>query len=846
MLANALAYAARGWRVVPVHEITNGVCSCREGARCTKPGKHPRIHNWTESASSDAVDIRNWLKRWPSTNIGVVWGNGHIDIEVDLHDNGDVTMAALEKRLGKLPKTFTWRSGSGGLHRVYRAGDDIATGIKKLGPGVDVLGDGRQAVMPPSRHYSGKCYKMVHDVDPVKLPKAWVEELGTNESCKRAGKREGDLLDRDNQATIGEAERLLARVPADDYDIWLKVGMALRDQWRDTEDEELAKGVWERWASKSPKFTDKETSSRWESFNRSGTTFATVRWLAKEHGGSARAPAQEKGEAQADSAAARKGALRALHKVGTWYDVKKITRGLRGIELTKDHQDDIVRALMRVAKLQHESLSRREALDMIAFDRGGWYLDRADKLGWVHDLYLQTGAQPKILEIHNGHMTEHTRESFNSANGWKLASSEDSGVGGHEKEGDENGSRGGGKVSAVAEPWDVVVNLVMNGKPVLPRVDGYGYKPGAARLFRTSSYQLLANTWREWDAGTNSLLWTEREERDVAMWRDHIQWLVGEDEAKLLLQFLAWPIQRPTQRVRWCYAVLGPEGTGKSMLVHCMLREALGSGNVSIVGPSDLASAQYNSWMNGGVVGCIDELHVDTDTRHEFAIVNALKPALTDGVLRINGKYRVSVELDNVTTWFATSNFVVPFRIQGEAGRRWYFARTRVQSGDQLTAQLGGPQRRDRHFALLAQAARRSRDAIRGWLMSVDISDFPANRAPDCAHMLGMLESSADPMTKHLDAALEGDDQFINARVVGSKYLMAKLLGMDTAELRFSERVLARKLLERGYNLAVQHNDPWYGKKGNRKTSWYLKGELKTKKFYEKVRSAVHETNCSI
>ena len=52
LLAAALDYARRGWRVLPLHDVTAGVCSCRDGEACRTPGKHPRLAKWQHVAST--------------------------------------------------------------------------------------------------------------------------------------------------------------------------------------------------------------------------------------------------------------------------------------------------------------------------------------------------------------------------------------------------------------------------------------------------------------------------------------------------------------------------------------------------------------------------------------------------------------------------------------------------------------------------------------------------------------------------------------------------------------------------------------------------------------------------
>ena len=819
--AIANGYARRGWRVVPIYGIVNGICECPKGAACRTAGKHPRIKDWETACSSDEAKVSQWLTRWPASNIGIAFGAGVIDIELDTKNgkNGPATIAELEKRLGKLPQTYSWLSGGGGLHRVYKVNVPIRGGIEALGNGVDVLSDGRQAVAPPSLHMSGKRYARHGAVDhPVALPEAWVAELRMRDSALSGGDSvEFDPLDRDPTATTEEAEALLAVVPADDYDVWLKVGMALKHQWAETAREDEAMAVWSRWASKSDKYVEGEADERWAGFTGGSggwVTFGSIRWLSKEHGGKTKiAQVKPPEEVVADSQRAKKVVMGAINASVGMHELRDAARRARSVELTADDQDDVVRCLRKRAKALEEPMNKAEADALVAFDRRGWFLERAKALSWGETLYLQVGAKPAILEMADV-MVEHSRESFNSAYGYRLVAGTVAAT--------------GGKADPLAEPWMVACNLTQDdGAPLVPRVHGWGYKPGTGRVFTGPTADLLANSWQAWDRGTSDMLWTDEEAADVALWQQHLTWMLGAKNAAVLTQFLAWPVQHPEQRVRWCYTVLGPEGNGKSMVMHCLMRSVLGQRNVSTVGPSDLATPQYNGWSNAGVMGCIDELHVDADTSKEFAVVNALKPALTDDVLRVSDKYRKAIVVDNVTTWYATSNFMVPFRMQGDTGRRWFFARCVHNDVKGIAASLGGANERKAYFTRLAVAARRSSAALRGWLMRVPLEGFDPQHSPVCGHMDAMLEASADPIVCMIRTALETPTQHVNEDVIGIKMLISKLAAASMSD-RITDRVVAKKLLDLGYRIAVRNEDPWRAtvRSQDTRTTWYvLSGE---------------------
>src|SRR6516225_3442672 len=65
MLDWALEYARAGFRVLPVHTIRNGACSCG-GMKGCKPGKHPianLVRHGSKDATTDEATIRAlWSK----------------------------------------------------------------------------------------------------------------------------------------------------------------------------------------------------------------------------------------------------------------------------------------------------------------------------------------------------------------------------------------------------------------------------------------------------------------------------------------------------------------------------------------------------------------------------------------------------------------------------------------------------------------------------------------------------------------------------------------------------------------------------------------------------------------
>src|SRR4051794_1088253 len=83
LLVAAKTYAERGWRVFPLHEAPNGVCSCRQASACQSAGKHPRTRHGVKEATTYFQTIEGWWSKWPSANVGVATGSGLVVVDVD-------------------------------------------------------------------------------------------------------------------------------------------------------------------------------------------------------------------------------------------------------------------------------------------------------------------------------------------------------------------------------------------------------------------------------------------------------------------------------------------------------------------------------------------------------------------------------------------------------------------------------------------------------------------------------------------------------------------------------------------------------------------------------------------
>lgn len=156
-LAAALSYAARGWRVIPLHDLSSGHCSCTLGVKCHSPGKHPRFLNWGNRGTTNAGTITAWFTSVSKGNVGLPTGiKGKIVVlDVDVRNGGIQTLNSLIAKHGPIPTTVRALSGSGGPHIYFQHPGDVEYAKVLLGPGAELLCDGQQVLLPPSQNMSG-------------------------------------------------------------------------------------------------------------------------------------------------------------------------------------------------------------------------------------------------------------------------------------------------------------------------------------------------------------------------------------------------------------------------------------------------------------------------------------------------------------------------------------------------------------------------------------------------------------------------------------------------------------------------------------------------------------------
>lgn len=172
--------------------------------------------------------------------------------------------------------------------------------------------------------------------------------------------------------------------------------------------------------------------------------------------------------------------------------------------------------------------------------------------------------------------------------------------------------------------------------PAFPKVDLPIYAPAREMLFRELESEVrYFNLWRAHPL--------KPAKGSVAPFLEHIAYLFPEErEARIALDWLAWQVQRPGEKVHWALLVQGIQGTGKSYLGRIM-RLLLGERNVSCP-TNDVIHEPYTAWQCACQLVIVEELMA----RGRLDLMNKLKPMITQDITIVRDMYKPAYSQPNV------------------------------------------------------------------------------------------------------------------------------------------------------------------------------------------------------
>ncbi len=168
--------------------------------------KRPLVKAWNQNGSADPVAIRKmWAGQYGPLAVGIVCGlsdiwvldadKEHVETEEDKETGEKIPtgrvfygldeLDALQKEYGQLPRTFTVRTGSGGLHYYFKQPKGCSVGSNSIGRlreyagAIDVRGTNGQVIAPGNIYmWNGQIVRYdIIDDSPIADAPAWLVDM---------------------------------------------------------------------------------------------------------------------------------------------------------------------------------------------------------------------------------------------------------------------------------------------------------------------------------------------------------------------------------------------------------------------------------------------------------------------------------------------------------------------------------------------------------------------------------------------------------------------------------------------------------------------------------------------
>lgn len=742
-LQRALTLCANGYRVVPIQ-------SGRKG---------PTVDGW-QRTHADEKQIRKWASNgYANGNIGIITENTPA-VDIDVYDPDVASQMELwllrefgdtVVRVGRAPKRLL----------VYRADKPFPKMSVRYIDGdrehaIEILGAGQQFVAygihpDTKREYVWTSMDELVEIKTSDLPTLTQEQAGLILDHFEVLAKAKGWVRKDRSTGRADTENPFERykpilaiseetvldtldyIPNDDvhYDDWLTVGCALHHQFQGSD---RGLELWHEWGKGSSKYDASDTNRRWASFGHGPdtATFATLIYRANE----------------AKKLESEKAFEVSLRRVGGCPDMKllfgEVIKALAA-SATTDLQVDI--ACKHIQQRTHELTETKPRLETIrkqlAAARPRTEMQKRDVPKWCEPWVFVT-RYGEFYNLQNGQALN--RANFDAAFGRFLLDDVKRAA----------GESFGGKAS------DVALHL-----HEIPQVYDYIYMPGEGQ-FITVNRSMCVNTFSPSSVPTSKQPSTPDDYQAIRVVEKHFELLFPvPEERETVLDYLAYNVQFPSEKITWGMLIQGVDGAGKSWISRLMAA-CLGTENIRNV-PGTALRETFTSWAEGRKMVFIEEIRLkDSD---KFEIVEKLKPYITNLSAQVRRMRTDGYEIPNVTNYVLFTNYMDALPINNN-DRRYFIIRTYFQTVshiDKFNAE--NPD----YFTNLFGALDFNGDVIRHWLLTRHISDnFRAKgKAPETEAkrmMRDAAESSNDNMRALEDALLEGDP-LISNEVLSAKAL---------------------------------------------------------------------------
>lgn len=701
--------------------------------------KAPVGKGWQNIKATEG-DVNAWAAnaRYRNGNIGFLAKyTPAVDIDIYDEEMAQLMRAHTEEIIGK---TMSRVGQAPKIMLIYRT-DDPFTKRKvtyldedQVKHSIEILADGQQFVGIGIHPDTKKPYRWQSmDMSPIGMDASFLPEITLDhidtlfdvfdmEAKRRGWTKKKHQAESTSLATMDENDSaLLSHKPPlenitteqiaeilnwvpnnDDYEEWLKVGMALHHQY-DGNEEGLQ--LWHDWSETAHNYDSDALEFKWNSFHdemgRNITTVATLIKIAKDFRVEHAAEQFDKIIAKVKEATNPQEILTTL--AAKW-----------GKQLESDFQIDMVaQAIAARIKELTGNKPRIEVCRKAVKEGFKSSFDYKEIPHWCQNVVYVDSDEQFFLMDNRLALSE---RAFNARNNRHLLSKKD-------------------RSNMEAIPEQQAAQLALNVFQI-PVASGYIYLPGAERIVEWADNQHV-NLFNADDLTPLPDRLTSKDKRAIEAVKRHfeISYPVAR-EREILLSWLAYTLKRMDKKVRWAVVLQGVDGAGKGFLGE-MLMAILGKNNVVTVSAQALEE-KYTSFFENKKVVVLEEARIHGTSR--YAVMDKLKPFITNDVVDIRRMHKDTYNIPSCTNTMILTNHADALPVY-DADRRYFVIGTSFQTREQIEKfRLKHPDHFDDLFNAIAYHA----GAIREWLEDHPLHDEfdPDGHAPQTEAKTRMMELS--------------------------------------------------------------------------------------------------------
>lgn len=571
------------------------------------------------------------------------------------------------------------------------------------------------------------------------------------------------------------------------YKEWCEVASALRHQFREEDDAEMAYHAFDLWSSRGSKYHgEEETAAKWRSFrpDTNGKNPITIRSLFRLAISAGWQPVKLTAQIQKSFS----------EWLGEQNDGGVIMAEGPGRIAAHPFKNDVIEsAMINQMKTRLQAMGS-STVDAAAFKRE---VSKARKRVRAEEDSDNTPdwLRPWVYisqnnEFYNtGNTTRMSVDAFNNNYSSELMAKEP-----------------GEADAGMGRPMILPTHLALNVKKI-QRVHGVAYDPrhGGLEPFFEFKGVTYVNSYRH----ASLPIEDPKNSAKAGEWfSNHVKVLVGEKYAPMVLDFLCHVVQHPGVLIRWCPFIQSAEGAGKGILAK-LLAAALGEVNVKAISPEILKS-QWNDWQVGAVICVIDEIHVSGERAE--AIMDNLKQFITDIEIPINKRNTTASTAPNLMNAIAFTNAKKGIHIK-DSDRRYMVIESPIQRKSQVVAMTASG-----HFEKLDKVIKKYGGALRHWMLNRVISPtFPVNGpAPDTTFRQQMIEDGKNRLQVRIEELIEEEEESL----IGDDIIAMHRLTQMSAEEAKNNALPWKYLRDMGFVRYERDGQSKFSVAGERTNIW--------------------------